>query len=99
MLVTAFALCCSVLAVQHTAGADEGQAAARNLRESGVILSLEKIAEHARGVKSGEILETELERDHGRYVYEIEILDETGQVWELKLDAGTGALIKMEIDD
>lgn len=71
----------------------------RKLQASGAILSFEKIAELARAIKPGDILETELEKRQGRYVYEVEILDAKGVVWELKLNARTGELIKLEIDD
>lgn len=81
------------------AAADESQTTARKLRESGEILSLEKIAASARSIKPGEILETELELEHGRYIYEVELLDARGQVWELNLDAKTGKLIKLESED
>jgi uncharacterized membrane protein YkoI len=79
--------------------ADENHVTARRLREAGEIRSLEEISAKARAAKPGEILETELERSRGRYVYEVEILDAQGQVWELKLDAKTGELLGMEIDD
>lgn len=79
--------------------ADDDQALARKLRASGEILPLEKIAAKARSVKPGELLETELEHDHGHYIYEVEILDKAGQVWELKLDARTADLLKLERDD
>ncbi len=79
--------------------AGESPATARKLSASGQILSLEKITKAAKALKPGEILETELERKHGAYVYEVEILDDKGLVWELKLDAKTGKLIKMEQDD
>jgi uncharacterized membrane protein YkoI len=55
--------------------------------------------ERARAAKPGEIIETELEREQGRYVYEVEILDSAGQVWEVKLDARTGELLEIEHDD
>jgi uncharacterized membrane protein YkoI len=79
--------------------AEEDHVVARKLQESGQILSFEKIAEHARAAKAGEILETELELKEGHYIYEVEILDSAGKVWELKLNAKTGALIKIEADD
>ena len=81
------------------ATAEEGQVTVRKLQESGQILSLEKIAKLANAVKPGEILETELENKKGRYIYEVELLDTQGKVWELKLDAKTGKLIKLEIED
>lgn len=79
--------------------ADESPETARKLSASGQILSLEKITKAAKAIKPGEVLETELERKHGIYVYELEILDDKGLVWELKLNAKTGKLIKMEQDD
>ncbi len=92
-----FALCATLFAVP--AIADSDHLIARKLRESGEILPLEKILERARAAKPGQIIETELERKKGRYVYEVEILDPAGQVWEVKLDAKTGELIKIERDD
>ena len=78
---------------------DVDAAEAARLSKAGEILPLEKIVERANAEKPGQVLETELERKHGRYVYEVEILDDKGQVWELKLDAKTGALIKSKRDD
>ena len=40
------------------------------------------------------MLETELERKGERYIYEIELVDDQGQVWELKFDAASGELLK-----
>ena len=79
--------------------ADDDHVNARKLRESGEIMPLEKIIERARAEKPGEVLETELDRKNGGYVYEVEIVDDAGQVWEIKLDAKTGKLIKLERDD
>lgn len=79
--------------------AEEDYQLAKKLRQQGEILPLEKILAFARAKKNGEVLETEFEKKGGRYIYEVEILDIQGQVWELKLDAKTGQLIKIEIDD
>jgi uncharacterized membrane protein YkoI len=81
------------------AQADEGPAVAKRLSDAGVILPLEKIVAAARKIKPGEVLESELERKGKGYVYEIEILDARGQVWEVKLDAKTAKLIKLESED
>jgi len=77
----------------------ESPSNASRLSAKGEIMSLEKISQKAKTYKPGEILEVELEKKHGRYVYEIDILDAGSQVWELKLDAKTGQLLKMEQDD
>jgi hypothetical protein len=85
--------------LMSSAGSGESPASAGQLSAKGQILSLEKISRLAKSYKPGEILEVELEKKHGRYVYEVEILDTRSQVWELKLDAKSGQLLKMELDD
>lgn len=79
--------------------ADQQADTARQLQQRGDILPLEQIIDLAVAVKQGQILETDLERDDGRYVYELEILDSRGQVWELELDAQTGELLELENED
>ncbi len=79
--------------------AEDDHVTARKLRESGQILPLEQILDRARARKPGQVLETELERKRNVYVYEVEILDAEGWVWELKFDARTGELIELERDD
>lgn len=83
----------------NTAKADINQQTARQLLSAGQILPLEKITQLAKAIKPGEVLEAELERKKGIYVYEVELLDARSQVWEIKLDAKTGKLIKMELED
>ncbi|MBF4991525.1 PepSY domain-containing protein [Methylophilus sp. QUAN] len=96
-----FTLLAVLLALVYLPRADSGESAtsAGRLSAKGDILSLEKISQKARSYKPGEILEVELEKKHGRYIYEVEILDAASQVWELKLDAKSGQLLKMEQDD
>lgn len=83
------------------AGEDISHLEARKLQAAGEILSFETIAEIARKIKPGTILETELERGRrdGLYFYEVEILDAKGVVWELDINAKTGEMMKIEIDD
>lgn len=78
--------------------ADIDQATAKKLSASGQVLPLEKIHEKAKTIKAGKVLESELEHKNGQYVYEIELLDDKGIVWEMKLNAKTGQLIKLEED-
>ncbi|MEX0959044.1 MAG: PepSY domain-containing protein [Burkholderiales bacterium] len=79
--------------------AGENQEAARRLREIGEILPLETIMDKARGYRNGDVIEIELEREDWGYKYEFEILDSSGQVWELELNATTGELIELKRDD
>lgn len=70
----------------------------RQLREAGDILPLEDIIARFRtGQESGRILETKLDNKHGRYIYEIELLDTDGNVRELYYDAHSGELLIYEL--
>ena len=97
LLVAALALL--FISAASFVSADESQLTARKLSEAGLILPLEKITKAAKTIKAGEVLETELELKKGIYIYEVEILDNKSQVWELKLDAKTGKLLKLELED
>lgn len=47
----------------------------------------------------GEIQETELEREDGKQVYEIEILTADGQEFEVEIDASDGTVLEVERED
>ena len=47
----------------------------------------------------GQVLEAELEREHGQAVYEIEIASTTGAVTEITVDAHSGELLSSKIED
>jgi len=79
--------------------ADSDHNEARKLKEAGEILPLEVIIADARKQHPGHILEIELELEDGRYVYELEMLDDSGIIWELNYDAQSGKLIKKKVDD
>lgn len=68
--------------------------AIRRLRQAGEILPLEQILREARRQRHGRVLETGLEQEHGRYIYNVELLDDKGKVWEMELDAATGEVLK-----
>lgn len=79
-----------------SAFAEETYQRAKRLKDAGEILPLEKILEKAKRRYPGRVLETEFEESKGRYIYELEILDKEGVVREIKFDARTGDLLKME---
>ncbi|MGD2055965.1 MAG: PepSY domain-containing protein [Gammaproteobacteria bacterium] len=72
---------------------------ARGLVRQGDILPLGQILQMARQHHPGRVLETELDRKHDQLVYEIELVDEHGEVWEMKFDARSGAVLKEEQED
>jgi uncharacterized membrane protein YkoI len=71
---------------------------ARHLHALGTILSLGKLIEKAQKIRPGRVIDAALiyEDSHGRYVYEILILDRRGEIWELEFDAAYGSLIEHE---
>ena len=83
----------------HPVAASDDHETARRLSASGEILPLEAILQRAHQHQPGRVLEVEFEQKHEPYIYEIEILDTNGAVWELKLDARTGQLQKREQED
>jgi len=70
--------------------ADEGHDQAKRLLEAGEIMPLEQILERANRDQPGKVLESELEREDGRHVYELEVLDTGGVSHKLFYDAKTG---------
>ncbi|TAJ96489.1 MAG: hypothetical protein EPO39_20185 [Candidatus Manganitrophaceae bacterium] len=74
--------------------ADDDHDRAKQLKEAGEILPLERIVEMAKKDRSGQLLEAKLKEKKGRLIYELELLDKEGIVWELKYDAKSGELLK-----
>ncbi|NOZ52266.1 MAG: peptidase [Gammaproteobacteria bacterium] len=72
---------------------------ARRLRDAGDIVSLESIIDAAKTHRQGRIIEVELETKRDKIIYEVEIVDEQGIVWELKFNAQNGQLLEHKKDD
>lgn len=83
---------------QGSALADDDHDKALSLKETGQILPLEEILQQARNHLDGRILEVELEKEKGKMIYELHLLDKSGVVWELEMDASNGKLIKKELE-
>lgn len=71
----------------------------RELVEQGRILPLQTVLERADVEATGQLLEAELEKEDGTWVYELELLDADGRVRELYYDAGTGERLPEFEDD
>lgn len=80
--------------------ADEDHERARKLVKNGEIMPLEQLLQKVMSQTSGELrlLEAELEREDGRLVYELELVDEKGRVRDLLFDARTGEALGEEDD-
>jgi hypothetical protein len=71
----------------------------RRLRASGSIMPLEEVLRQIARDYPGRIIEIELEEEDGLFVYELELVDDGGFVWEIEIDARTGALLGREQED
>lgn len=70
----------------------------REALQRGEVLPLEKILAIANQQVAGDVIEVELEDEKNALVYEIKILTGTGRVREVKIDARTGQVLKIEDD-
>ena len=77
----------------------DSQDDAREALEEGHIVPLDEILELLRARGVGEILEVELERHDGRWIYEIEGLSRDGLISEHWIDAATKAPLPLEPED
>ena len=88
------AIACLLLASATTAMADDDHERARAALERGEVLPLMTILERLAPVIDGDIIETELDREKGRWVYEITYIDSTGRLIELEIDAADATVLK-----
>ncbi|MER2266961.1 PepSY domain-containing protein [Methylobacterium oxalidis] len=72
------------------------QELARQALERGEIRPLDQVLRAARERVPGEVVKVELEREDGRWVYEIKILTESGKRREVEIDANS--LEVLEVD-
>lgn len=66
------------------------------LVQQGKIKPLTEILQTLTDSYRGEVIDVELERDDGLYIYEIEMIGPQGQKAEFEFDAATGQLISLE---
>jgi len=88
-----------VLSPLHIVQADDDYIEAKRLLDSGEILALESILKNVRKKYPGKILEVDLEKEDGLIVYEIEILEKSGVVRKLYINARNGKLVSIKDDD
>ncbi len=63
---------------------------------SGVV-PMERVLNQARASVAGTVKEIELEQEHGRLIYEVEILTPDHRKVEIEYDARTGAELSREV--
>jgi uncharacterized membrane protein YkoI len=72
---------------------------ARRALEAGEILPLSEILAAAGAARPGHVIEVELERENGRWIYDLEVLSPEGLLYELEIDAASGSVLEIERGD
>jgi len=75
---------------------DHDHERARAAREAGQALPLPQLLQRLQGAHPGQVMALELERDDGRWVYKVKLLQPDGQLSKLKLDARTGEVLRIK---
>lgn len=94
MIRLLFALLLLAAPVPAHADDDSEQDRARRAVEAGEIRPLVEILAAAAAAYGGQFVEAELEREDGRWVYEIKLVTADGQLMRLEYDARSGALLQ-----
>jgi uncharacterized membrane protein YkoI len=69
---------------------------ARAALKAGEVLPLADILARVAASHPGQVLEVELERDHGVWMYELKLLQTDGLLVKLKVDARDGAVVRQK---
>ena len=85
--------CALSVALTAVAGERPRVEEVRQLREAGKILPAEEILMRSRKVQPGQVVGLELEREHGRLIYEVKLIDNANKFHKLELDAATGDVL------
>lgn len=71
---------------------DDRRDEVRRAVEAGEIRSLADILATVRSQVPGEVAGVEIEREHGRWVYEFRIVDDKGRLFDVYVDARSGEI-------
>jgi uncharacterized membrane protein YkoI len=84
------------LPLSGLARSETDQDRARAALQAGEILPLATILARLAQTQPGQVLEVELERKEGRWLYEIKLLQPGGSLLKLELDARSGEVLRQK---
>ena len=65
--------------------------------QAGELLPLTQVLERLQRSHPGQVLEVELEREDGRWIYEVKLLQAGGRLLKLELDGRSAVVLKQRI--
>jgi uncharacterized membrane protein YkoI len=93
-------LTCSVLMTPVAARSDDDDLdRLRDAVARGDVLPLSVLQEKLTKAFPGEIIRVELDEDDGRFIYEFKVLQSSGRLFEIEMDARTGDVLDVDDDD
>ncbi len=72
---------------------EEDHERARKALQAGEVLPLKTILERVERAYPGQVMDVELEREHGRWIYKVKVLRTGGALVKLKVDARDGTVL------
>jgi uncharacterized membrane protein YkoI len=98
MARVAFLLVLTLVAAPALADRDDHDRA-RQALDAGEILPLAEILSAVEAARPGRVIELDLERDDGRWIYELELVSPEGLVYEGEIEAATGTVLEIEHEE
>lgn len=86
-------LAAAVLTVPAIAS-DKDHDRARDAVKAGQVMPLRAVLERLEREHPGQVLDVELEDEHGQLVYEVKLLQSDGRLVKLELDARTATVLR-----
>ena len=73
---------------------DKDQDRIRDAVRSGEVMPFDLLRQQLQKSHPGDVLELEIEREHGRWIYEIKLLQPDGRIVKLEVDARSGEVLR-----
>lgn len=89
--------CMACACASAAADDDRDHERARAAVQAGEVLPLATLLERLQRTHPGQVLEVELEREDGRWIYELKLLQPGGQLLKLEVDAASGRVLQSRI--
>jgi len=94
----ALLLCARMSGAAWADGRDDHERA-RAAVQAGEVMSLTALLERLQRTHPGQVLELELDRQDGRWIYEVKLLQPDGRLLKLELDARTAQVLEARRKD
>ncbi|MBN9430184.1 MAG: PepSY domain-containing protein [Burkholderiales bacterium] len=94
LLAAILGLSTGLAALPAQARDDHDHERARRALQAGELLPLDEILKRVRKAQPGEVLEVELEREDGRWIYELKLLSRDGATIKLDVDGRDGSVLR-----